>query len=182
MRETFTPVERQDAMNQAIAQLRILPLSSLVGGAPAGRHPVALLLGLAAIILGILGMHILGVSHQMPAATPHVAMVPDTAGTAVASPRHATSQDHSPAVADALSWTGADQIPADACAGPCGSEQHLMAAMCVLMVIILATLWFIPKLRFLKAFHGLRAPPAMPAPATRLPWTPSLIELSISRT
>ncbi len=169
-------------MNQAVTPRRILPLAAPVPGNPAGRRPVALLLGLASIILGILAMHILNVSHQMPAAATHVAMAPDAAGATAASPPHATSRGHGPAVGGTLAWTGTAEMPAGACAGPCGGEHHLMAGMCVLMVIILATLWFIPKRRFLEALHGLRAPPAMPVPATRLPWTPSLIELSISRT
>lgn len=159
-----------------------LPVPAL--GRASGRGPVTLMLmlGLAAIILGILGMHVLSVPHQIqPAAAPHVAMAPDTGSAAATSTHHADSQD--PGLAPALSaWAGVDHMAAGVCTGPCGGEHHLMAAMCVLLVIILTTLWFIPKRWFLKARHGLRAPPTVPFPAIRLPWTPSLIELSISRT
>lgn len=168
--KTFTLVERQDAMNQVMTPRRFLSLLVPAPGNPAGRRPVILMLGLAGIILGILGMHVLGASHQAP----------DTAGLSATSAHQAVSHDHGPPVMATDGTVGGE---ADStCYGPCNGEHHLMAAMCVLMVIVLAVLWFLPKRWFIIPGKGLRAPPVMPAPANRLPWAPSLIELSISRT
>lgn len=134
------------------------------------RRPIVVFLGLAGIILGILAMHVMGVSHQGL----------DTAGHGAASAQLAVSHDHSPTMMPAPG--GADGHADGACSGPCNGEHHLMAVMCMLMVVVVSVLWFLPKRWFIIPGRGLRAPPALRLPELRLQWTPSLIELSISRT
>lgn len=129
-------------MNQVMTPRRFLSLLVPASGNPAGRRPVILMLGLAGIILGILGMHVLGASHQAP----------DTAGLSAASAHQAVSHDHGPAVMATDGTVGGE---ADStCYGPCNGEHHLMAAMCVLIVIVLAVLWFLPKRWFIIPGKG----------------------------
>jgi hypothetical protein len=141
------------------------------------RRPVLLSLALAAIILGILGMHTLSLSHLAPATaapTQTVGAEEPAAGHASHAPRHHYAAAASPGAEGGMH-------PA-ACAGPCGSEHDVMAAVCVLMITGLVSLLFIPKQLRLKVRHGLRAPPRIAAAHPVFSRAPSLVQLSISRT
>jgi hypothetical protein len=139
------------------------------------HRSLTLFLGLAAVIIGIIGMHILNVSHHTPGT--------GTPDHAAAAPAHAT---HHAAGSDsvAASSSPASEAPhAAACAGPCGGDHDAMTAVCVLMIVAGGfALLFIPGQIWIRSRHGLRAPPhalSLALPALRLP---SLVQLSISRT
>jgi hypothetical protein len=163
------PKERQGTMSYGAAPRLGLRL----------RPTLALFLGLAAIILGIIGMHILNFSHHasVPANSGHSTSAP-------AAPVHATH--HAPAAEKAIpsADAAAGILPADGCAGgPCAGDHHLMAAVCLLMTIVAGfVLLFVPTWLRTRNRHGLRAPPqvlSLALPALR---PPSLVQLSISRT
>lgn len=139
------------------------------------RRPLLLSLGLAAIILGILGMHTLNLSHfpgpDAATVTSAVQAAPHQGAGYVPALKHA-----------AVPGTVADgDTHSAACAGPCGSGHGLMAALCMLMIVGIVSLFFIPKQLRALSRHGLRAPPVFPSPHARVPRTPSLVQLSISR-
>jgi hypothetical protein len=138
------------------------------------RHPVAALLGLAAIILGILGMHIFNGNHHGPASTAQPA-----AATAAAD--H-TLQDH---MQDSTAVLPTEPCTADAagCTGPCGDGHDLMGAVCVLMVVVTALAAILVPQRFRwRNRHGLHGPPNPLALALPVLRPPSLVQLSVSRT
>lgn len=142
------------------------------------RPTVALLLGVAAIIFGIIGMHILNVSHQasVPAAPGHSTSV--SADTAHAA-HHVPAADTAIPSAD----TANGILPAGGCNGPCAGGHHLMAAVCVLMTIVAGfVLLFVPNWLRLRSGDGLRAPPNAVGPGVPALRPPSLVQLSISRT
>src|SRR4051794_21670108 len=91
------------------------------------RHPLVALLGLAAIIAGILGMHILNGTHHGTGLGIHTA-------SATAAAEHMPHQHfgENNAVTPAGQHTDAD---AGGCAGPCG-DHDMMAAVCILMVVV----------------------------------------------
>jgi hypothetical protein len=168
--KTGTTSIRQEAatMNNGTRPGSFLPL----------HRSLTLFLGLAAVIIGIIGMHILNVSHHT-AGTGTV----DHSVAAAAAPAHATH--HAPGSDSvAASSSPASQAPhAAACAGPCGGDHETMTAVCMLMIVAGGfVLLFIPgQLRY-RSRHGLRAPPqvlSLALPALR---PPSLVQLSISRT
>jgi hypothetical protein len=142
------------------------------------RPTLALFLGLAAIIFGIIGMHILNVSHQasVPATSDHSTSAPAT-------PAHATH--HAPAdKAMPSADTPTGMLSADGCAGgPCAGDHHLMAVVCVLMTIVAGfVLLFVPRWLRTRNWDGLRAPPKAVGPGAPALRPPSLVQLSISRT
>ncbi|SDQ03404.1 MULTISPECIES: DUF6153 family protein [Micrococcaceae] len=140
------------------------------------RNSLALLLGLAAVIAGIIGMHILNVSHHAPEMG-----APDHATAVVAAPSHDIVVSAPGTVV--LEVMADEPLLAAGCASPCESGPSLMAAVCVLMTIVAGfVLLFIPRQLRLESRHGLRAPPqpVMLAPSGLHP--PSLVQLSISRT
>ncbi len=142
------------------------------------RPTLALFLGLAAIIFGIIGMHVLNVSHQasVPATSGHSTSV--TAAAAHAT-HHAPDADKGIPSADAT----AGILPADECAGPCAGDHHLMAAVCVLMTIVAGfVLLFVPTWLRTRNRNRLRAPPKAAGPGAPALRPPSLVQLSISRT
>ncbi|MCW2134057.1 DUF6153 family protein [Arthrobacter sp. VKM Ac-2550] len=143
------------------------------------RPTLALFLGLAAIIFGIIGMHILNVSHQasVPAMSGHSTSAPAAVAHAT---HHAPDADTAIPSADAAN----DILPADGCAGgPCAGDHHLMAAVCVLMTIVAGfVLLFVPKWIRIRSGAGLRAPPKAVGPGVPALRPPSLVQLSISRT
>ena len=136
------------------------------------RHSLTLLLGLAAVITGILGMHILNISHGPGTGSVDATVTATAAHTAT----------HSP---DAETAVPSHATPPDSagCAGPCGGEHDLMTAACVLMMVVASfALFFKPNRLRTESRHGLRAPP-YPAPvSTSMLRPPSLVQLSISRT
>ncbi|MGM0928977.1 MAG: DUF6153 family protein [Actinomycetota bacterium] len=139
------------------------------------RRPVLLPLALAAIILGILGMHTLSLSHLTPAAPVQ------TVGAEEQATGHASHQTHHlDAASSSLGAEGGLHLAA--CAGPCGSGHDVMTAVCVLMITGLVSLLFTPKQLRLKVRHGLRAPPCPANAHSVLSRAPSLVQLSISRT
>ena len=142
------------------------------------RPTLALFLGLAAIIFGIIGMHILNVSHQasVPAASGHSTSAP-------AAPAHATQHAPTAEKGTPSTDTTAGMLPADGCAGSCAGDHHLMAAVCVLMTIVAGfILLFVPKWLRTRNREGLRAPPRAVGPGAPALRPPSLVQLSISRT
>ena len=140
------------------------------------RRSLTLFLGLVAVIIGIIGMHILNVSHHTPGT--------GTADHAVAAaPAHSTG--HGPGVdsAAASSSPAAESLHAAACAGPCGGDHDTMTAVCMLMIVVGGfALIFVPRQLRIRGRDGLPAPPrglSLALPALR---PPSLVQLSISRT
>jgi hypothetical protein len=162
---------------------------------PAPIRHVMLLLGLLAVIAGVLGMHTLSVFHQ--AAPEHAAASghgpshnagasPGAGGsrTAPGTP-HAGGSSHTiQGVTDsaaALTTAGPD-LHSATCAGPCGGE-HTMATACVFLVVLTGLLLaFLLRRLHESGSHGLRAPPPSPTWIRAIPRPPSLLELSVSRT
>ncbi|QTG82744.1 DUF6153 family protein [Arthrobacter crystallopoietes] len=122
------------------------------------RPTPALFLGLAAIIFGIIGMHILNVSHHasVPATSGHFTSAPAASAHAM---HHAPATDKAIPSAD----TAAGILPADGCAGgPCAGDQYLMAAICVLMTLVAG---FVLLFVLLHSFSSRSAAPKTPAPS-----------------
>lgn len=139
------------------------------------RHPLAAMLGLSAVIVGILGMHILYGSHNSPHPAGQAATV-----MAAADPLPHHPGGHPPAAA-------ADRFDAAAqaadCAGPCGDGHGLMGAACILMVVVAGfSALFLARRLLLTGRHSRRGPPPLPAPVRPVFRPPSLVQLSISRT
>lgn len=122
---------------------------------PRARILFALLLAVAGVLIGLLGMHVLGGgTHAVHDAAPASAF------------SHAMSEDHAPASAY-CGETGCDEL-------------GLMAASCVLALLVLAVLLPAARLRW---FVRTSAPPTRSfPPLARFTPRPSLIALSISRT
>jgi hypothetical protein len=138
---------------------------------------VALLLGLTAVIVGILGMHVWMGAHNTVGHGSHPAVT--AAAPAALTP--AGHQDPAPGV-QAMT-AGTETGPAAAhCAGPCGDSQ-MAAGMCVLalMVVSIAGLLGL-KPGLLASAAGLRGPPRILPRALVFLQPPSLVQLSISRT
>ncbi|SDS33078.1 DUF6153 family protein [Agrococcus carbonis] len=125
------------------------------GAAPRARILLALVLAVAGVLVGLLGMHVLG------------------GGT------HAA---HDAAPAESVSHSmGEDQTPAVGHCGDTGCDElGLMAVSCVLALLALTSLLPASPARW---FLRTIAPPtrSFALPAQFVP-TPSLISLSISRT
>lgn len=141
------------------------------------RRTLMLSLGIVAIILGILGMHTLNVSHYSPGTAAAAQASAGTAGPGQAI-QQGTGATHA-AIPDTGAGGGLD---APVCDDICGGGLHSMAAACMLVVVGLVSLFIVPRQLRVKARHGLRAPPPGVAPRTPDPRTPSLVQLSISRT
>ena len=170
------------------------------------RHSLMLLVGMLAVIAGILGMHTLGISHQ--AAPAHATMasgqpashdagssrgfhtghiIPhaeDSFHTARSAPHDAGSIHTSQGVANSAATltTAGPDLHSATCAGPCGGE-HTMEAACVFLVVPTGLLLaFLLGKHHESGTHGLRAPPPFPSWIPAIPRPPSLLELSVSRT
>ncbi|GLB69286.1 hypothetical protein [Arthrobacter mangrovi] len=158
------------------------------------QHTLVLLLGLLAVMAGILAMHTLGVAHQ--AAPGHAAMASgqdashEAGGShesgshdSHAGTPHATGSLHTvQGAVDAAALTAGQDLHSATCSGPCGGE-HTMQAACVFLVVL--TGWLLAFLRQRhhgSGGHGLRAPPSSLTWIRAVPRPPSLIELSVSRT
>ncbi|GAA4360909.1 DUF6153 family protein [Paeniglutamicibacter cryotolerans] len=132
---------------------------------------------LVALVLGLLAMHILGIDHQMP----HGAHGSQGALTNQAGNQH-SPQDLT-AVAASMQHTSADDSPAFLAVDSLGAAESAMIGMCVLALSIGGLFIHL----FSRAFRpvpgrGLAAPPVIWFPQSRPHTTPSLIQLSISRT
>ncbi|NMR32392.1 hypothetical protein HGO92_22360 [Arthrobacter sp. SF27] len=140
------------------------------------RHSLALLLGLAAVIAGVIGMHILNVSHHAP----EMGAV-DHATSVMAAPSHDVGSPAPGTVA--LEVTAAEPLQAAGCASACESGHSLMDAVCVLMTIVAGfVLLFVPQQLRIESRRGLRVPPQPVMLAASGLHPPSLVQLSISRT
>ncbi len=138
-------------------------------------RPVLLVLALAALITGILAMHVWVGGHG--ATSHHVSTSPavqlgseaapeglQNAGTLVEVPGH--SADASPA----------------GCADTCG-ENSLMTGICVIALMAIGSLWLYLRRTRIVPFAGQsRAPPVLTERTCVSRITPSLTQLSISRT
>ncbi len=157
------------------------------------RRPVALFFGLTAVILGILGMHILGASHHGPASVGTAHTASDAAPTA-AGDAHAASLS-GPRDGEQAASHGADAVqvlvahpnePAasmqGACTEPCSENQAHMGAMCILMIGGLLLLLLIPKELSLRRWDFSRLYGVPFGRTFRLPPALSLHQLCISRT
>lgn len=126
-------------------------------------NPVLLLIAVtAAIIVGLLAMHSLN-SH-----------------TETAAPATAAIHEHgaiTPDVAD----HGTAQPTADGECADCGGHASMLVMACVLALLIVALLLFLPRVGITWG-AALRAGPTLTARATHLPRPPSLLVLCISRT
>ena len=132
-----------------------------------------LVLGLAALLLGLLGMHTLAVDHQMPGTPPGhsaAAAAPDTHQTLVPAGQHLS----------------AAPAPAPDNAGSCSQDCAMEMAMAGICVLALAAgLVFVhraARATLPVPGRGLAAPPAHWIPHPHTPPGPSLVQLSISRT
>lgn len=127
-------------------------------------HSLLLLIGVtAAIIVGLLAMHSLN-SHTETAA-PATATEMHEHGTA----DHGTA-DH-----------GTAQLATDGDCADCGGHTSMLAMACVLALLIVSLLLFLPRVGITWG-AALRAGPALIARAAVLPRPPSLLVLCISRT
>ena len=127
-------------------------------------HSVLLLIAVtAALIVGLLAMHSLN-SYT------------DTAAPAAAASMH----EHGaagPGVAD----NGTTQPGTDGDCADCGGHANMLAMACVLALLIVSLLLFLPRVGITWG-AALRAGPALIARATHKPRPPSLLVLCISRT
>lgn len=130
-------------------------------------HSLLLLIAVTtAIIVGLLAMHSLN-SHA-ETSTPASSAIHEhgTAGAAVAV-----------AVAD----HGTPQPSTDGECVDCGGHTSMLAMTCVLALLFVALLLFLPRVGHTWG-AALRAGPTLIAPSTALPRPPSLLVLCISRT
>ncbi|MFT4470841.1 DUF6153 family protein [Arthrobacter sulfonylureivorans] len=132
----------------------------------------ALLLGLTAIIAGILGMHIWIGSHNPGNAA--------SAAAVAAAPE--TGHDHHPGTGTSvMTDQGAPGTAVMSCAG-CG-DHEMAASMCMLALFMVGAAGLIkPASGVLFSAAGLRGPPGIFPAHTAPLQPPSLIQLSISRT
>jgi hypothetical protein len=126
-------------------------------------HSVLLLIAVtAAIIVGLLAMHSLN-SH-----------------TETAAPATAAVHEHGTANPGAADH-GTTQPATDGDCGDCGGHASMLAMACVLALLILSLLLFLPRVGITWG-AALRAGPALIARAAVLSRPPSLLVLCISRT
>ena len=132
---------------------------------------------LIALFLGLLGMHILGVDHHVPHAThsPWVGVIGQEA---------ILDSAHDPNLLPALiQHPPADDTPALVTGDSPGGVESALIGMCVLALSI-GGLFVHPVSRTFRSVpgRGLPAPPVSSVPRIHAHITPSLIQLSISRT
>lgn len=142
------------------------------------------LLGLTAIIIGILAMHVWMGGHGPttahglhtitgPAVTAHQATAPADAGTH-AMPKveiHAAKSDMATGTSTSV----------QGCVGHCGDNSAALG-LCVLALIVVTVLAFLlPAGRLVPGVAVLRGPPSIRLQPLSIP-VPSLIRLCISRT
>ncbi|MEV8368309.1 DUF6153 family protein [Microbacterium sp. NPDC064584] len=128
-----------------------------------GRSVLLLIAVTAAIIVGLLAMHSLN-SHT------------ETAAPAAAAPMHEHGTAN-PGVVD----HGTTQPATDGDCADCGGHASMLAMACVLALLIVSLLLFLPRVG-ISWGAALRAGPALTARAAVLTRPPSLLVLCISRT
>jgi hypothetical protein len=128
-----------------------------------GHSVLLLIVVTAAIIVGLLAMHSLN-SHT------------ETAAPAAAAAMHEHDTTN-PGAAD----HGTSQPATDAECADCGGHASMLAMACVLALLIVSLLLFLPRVGITWG-AALRAGPALIARAAVLPRPPSLLVLCISRT
>lgn len=138
--------------------------------------PMAVFLGLTAIIAGILGMHFLSGSHHEPATavTAHMSTAADNAAGE-------SSTQHRTVSGQGLT-ADAGEVPGNGCSKPCSGDHGPTGVMCILMIVGLIILLLIPKALSLRRRYLFWVYPYMPGSVPRLPPAPSVIQLCISRT
>ncbi|NKX53625.1 DUF6153 family protein [Arthrobacter mobilis] len=137
-------------------------------------HPLATLLSLAAVIAGVLGMHILNGAHHSPA---------PAAGAAAGATAAAHLPHHGQASAAVPGAASRGAVDAAGCAGGCADVHGAMGAMCMLMVVVAGfAALFVPHRLPPARRYGRRGPPDAFASAQPVLRPPSLVQLSISRT
>lgn len=152
------------------------------GTAP--RRLLPLVLGLAVLVLGLLGMHTLGVDHRVPHQTAGHVSASAAVQRGAPLPAHAVAGEPAAAAGTgqhppAAPWAFGDS---GACVGGCHLEMA-MAGMCVMALSAGPVLLHLAARAF-RPVPGRAStmPPARPAPASRAAPRPSLLRLSISRT
>lgn len=141
-------------------------------GAASFSLPVLLVLALAALITGILAMHVWMGGHG--AAGNHV---PSTTVGQVASETPAGSHG-----APETSTSHTNGSASDGCGDTCG-ENSLMTGICVIALMAIGSLWLYLRRTRIVPFAGQsRAPPVLTERTCVSRITPSLTQLSISRT
>jgi hypothetical protein len=153
------------------------------GTAP--RRILPLVLGLAVLVLGLLGMHTLGVDHRVPHQTAGHVSASAAVHRGAHPPAHTRAGEPAAVAAigqhqPAAPWTFGDS--GGACVGGCHLEMA-MAGMCV-MALSAGPVFLHLAARAFRPAPGRAptVPPARPAPPSRAAPRPSLLRLSISRT
>lgn len=132
---------------------------------------------LVALVLGLLGMHVLGVDHQVPkvAHSSSVAVDAQDNGTGYSQPTSAW-----PVVAHHIP---VEDSPASLMGDSLGGMESALIGMCVLALSLGGIFFHLVSRAFQPVpGRGLAAPPALWLPRIRSRVTPSLVQLSISRT
>lgn len=136
--------------------------------------PVPALLGLVLLILSLMGMHTISGGHT--GVSGHVTSV--SASTVDEGHHHSEPTDHthvSSVSSPAIAWADL------ACLSCCGDMPQ--ASACDLVPVASSLSWlFLPVLMVMPGGLGLRGPPTITGAINHVPPSPSLIELSISRT
>ncbi|WP_139186292.1 hypothetical protein [Arthrobacter subterraneus] len=150
-----------------------------MSGTRAGRaglavpHAVVGFLGLVAVIVGILAMHVWMSGHG-PTAAHGVHALPAPVTAAVEPASHHASPAPAPA-------PGTDPGPVHGCAGSC-EDDAVALGLCVLAFIVVTLLAFLlPMGRMVPGAVLLRGPPLILLRPLAIP-VPCLVRLCISRT
>lgn len=138
------------------------------------QRPFLLILSLAALITGILAMHVWmgghGSTRHQVSAAPAAQLISETAAGPQNAGTLAEGHGHS-----------ADASPTG-CADTCG-ENNLLTGMCMLALVLIGFLGLHLLLtRAVQFFGQTRAPPRITLHISTPRMTPSLTQLSISRT
>lgn len=132
---------------------------------------------LVALFLGLLAMHILGVDHQVPHGT-HGSPIAVTDQTG----NRDSSENLIPAAVLAQ-HAPVEDSPASLAGESVGSTEAALIGMCVLALSLGGLFCHLVSRAFRPVpGRGLTAPPVIWFPQTRARTTPSLVQLSISRT
>ncbi|AZS40285.1 hypothetical protein CVS54_01611 [Microbacterium oxydans] len=148
------------------------------GSSSVFRGLLSAVLLVAAIILGLLGMHTLNL-HGTPSAEAPAAVAMPVSDTATTPAHHAAAPHGAAQAHPSGNSTNAGDM---SCAG-CGSDDHAgMAMMCVLALLLALALVIAPGALRAWATTVFRSSPTGALTSRALPQTPSLHVLCISRT
>lgn len=131
---------------------------------------------MVALILGLLAMHILGVDHQVPHGT-------HGSPTAVTNQSIPDSSSDLPHLSAPGQHAPVDDSPASLTGDSLGGMESAVLGMCVLALSLGGIFFHLVSRAFRPVpGRGLAAPPVTWLPRSRARTTPSLVQLSISRT